>query len=134
MVLHNLPSFIRLLHFLEKSLVSRFWVFLKSLKQPSIMCHQHLHHQYFLIVAQVIFVELLFDQHLILFLYLNQLLLVYNDFWCINNLINILYYSLHLIQLLTFLFLYIFLYQNQWVGDRSFSIDNNVVIIDNTFW
>ena len=71
------------------------------------MCHQHLHHQYFLIVAQVIFVELLFDQHLILFL--------------------------HLILLLTFLFLYIFLYQNQWVGHRSFSIDNNVVIIDNTF-
>ena len=34
----------------------------------------------FLTVQGILFVELLLDQHLILFAYLNQLLLIYNDF------------------------------------------------------
>ena len=74
----------------------------------------------FLIVQQILFAKLLSDQNLILFLCLNQLLLIYNDFWYIHNLTNILLYNLHLVLLLTFLFLNIVLYQNQWVGHKGF--------------
>ena len=42
-----------------------------------------------LINQRILFVELLLDQNLILFFYLNQLLLTYNDFWYIHNLIDI---------------------------------------------
>ena len=46
------------------------------------------HHLVSLIVQRILFVELLFDQHLILFVYLNQLLLIDNGFLYNHNLIN----------------------------------------------
>ena len=52
---------------------------------------------------------------LILFVYSNQLQLVYSDFWCI---LNTLQYNLHLFLLLTLL-LHIVLNQNQLVGQKS---------------
>ena len=56
----------------------------------------------FLIVQRILFVELLLDLHLILFVYSNQLLLIYNDFWWTHNVINIQQYNLHLVLLLIF--------------------------------
>ena len=41
---------------------------------------QQLHRLDFLIAQQTLFAELILNQHLILFVYSNQLLLVYNDF------------------------------------------------------
>ena len=43
----------------------------------------------FLVVQQMLFVELLLGQHLTLFVFLNQQLLTYNDFLYNHNLINI---------------------------------------------
>ena len=51
--------------------------------------HQHLHHQYFLSVQQILRIELLLDQQLILFVCSNQLQRVCNGFLCIHNLANI---------------------------------------------
>ena len=59
-----------------------------------------------------------FGQHLIIFFYSNQLLLICNGFWCIHNPTNIEWYNLYLLLLLTFLFLCIILYQNQLVGHK----------------
>ena len=56
----------------------------------------------FLIVQRILFVELLLDLHLILFIYSNQLLLIYNDFWWTHNVVNIQQYNLHLVRLLLF--------------------------------
>ena len=50
------------------------------------------------------------------FLDLNQLLSIYDDFWCIDNPANILQYNLHLTLFLPFLFLHIVLHHNQWTG------------------
>ena len=61
----------------------------------------------------MLFTKLLSDQHLIIFVYSNQLLLINSDFLHIRNLTNNLLYDLHLIVLLTFRFLKIVLYQNK---------------------
>ena len=85
LLLHNLSSFIKLLHSYERILTLFLWLFLKLLKQTWIFLHQHLHSLQFLIVQQIIFAELLLNQHSILFVDFNKLLLVNNDFWWNHN-------------------------------------------------
>ena len=85
MLLHNLSSFIKLLHSYERILALLLWLFLKLLKQAWIFLHQHLHSLQFLIVQQIIFAELLLNQHSVLFVDFNKLLLVNNDFWWNHN-------------------------------------------------
>ena len=72
------------------------------------------------------------NQHLILFVYLNQLLLVYNNFWCVHSLTNIcgIAFVLPCCQLLYF---FIILIQNQLTGHTIFFIDIDVIITNNTF-
>ena len=88
----------RLLRFLEKIVVLFFLFFLESLKQTWIHYHQ-LQCLDFLIVQQTLFT----DQYLSLSFHSNQLQLIYSNFWRIHNLINTVYYNLHLNLLLTFL-------------------------------
>ena len=88
----------------------------------------------FLVVQRILFIELLLDQHLILFVYLNQQLLIYNYFLCNHNLTNILKCNLHLVLLLIFYFLHIVLYLNQLIDHKVFSIDDNIIIFDYVFW
>ena len=90
---------------------------------------------FFLIAQQILFAEFRLYQHLILPLYLSRLLLVYDDFLCIHNLTNFLQYSLHLGLSFTYLFLCISLYQTQWDGlvIEVFSINHDIVVLDNTF-
>ena len=57
--LHNLPTFVKLLRFLEKILVFFLLV--------SVLFYQHLYHQHFLIAQQMLSAELLSDYHLINF-------------------------------------------------------------------
>ena len=138
MLFHNLPSFIRLFRFLVKTLVLFLWFILKSLNQTwsfhGLYLLSYSFYLVFLIVQWIIFAELLLDQHLILLVYSNQLLLISNDFHCIHNPPNILQYDFRLVLLLIFLFLQIFLCQNQLVGHKGFSINNDTINLDNTFW
>ena len=43
----------------------------------------------FLIVLQILFIEMLLDKHVIIFVYLHQLLLIYNDLLYNYDLMNI---------------------------------------------
>ena len=138
MLLHNSSSFIKLPHSFERILVVYPWSVSKIVEKHglSTICiysiiHYHLN---FSIIQRILFAELLSDHHVILFVNLNQLLSIYNKLWCSNNLTNILQYNLYLVLLLTFLFLRIVLYQNWWGGHRSFSVDDDIIILDNTFW
>ena len=116
LLLLNSPCFIRPLRFVEKILISIFLIFLKLLKRTWIMCHQHLHNQYFFIGQYILFFELLLDQNLILFVYSNQLQLVYSDFCCNYNPANILQYNLHCGLSLAFIFLRIVLIGWLWTS------------------
>ena len=119
MLLHNSPFYKALtLHWETFSLVSLIF----SASSGFFHCQR------------VIFAELLLYQYLTLFVYWGQLKLIYNDFWCIHNLINILEYNLHVYLLLAFLSFHNVLYQNQMVGHKSFFIDNDVIILNKTFW
>ena len=137
MILHNTRSFARMLHFFERLLVmiffilskivkpNRFWSKLPFVALPSLSnC---------LIVWQILSPELLLDQHLIRFVCSDQLLWVYNGFWYIHNSTNILWYNLRFDLLLT-LFFHIVLYPNQQFAMKVFSIDDDVLILANTFW
>ena len=120
MLFHNFPSSIRLVLFLERVLILLVWSFLKSLKQTLIQ-KQNFNRLHCFIFQQILLTELLTtDQQLILFVYSDQLLSFYIDFWFIHNLTNILWCRFHHILLLTFLFLHIILYQNQQVDHTSF--------------
>ena len=90
---YNLQSLTKLLHFLEKILIPFLWIFRKLLRQTYFLFHQYLRHYIdcllFLIVQPILFAELLLDLRITLFIYLNQLLIIYNKFWYNNKLINI---------------------------------------------
>ena len=114
-----MPSFIILLHFLGKISISFLWFFL-ILKISIDSALSALYHVLFLIAQQILFVELHLDQHLILFVCVNQQLLIYNDFWYNHKLINIQYYNLHLVLLLILWFLQVDLYRNQLLDYKTF--------------
>ena len=90
---YNLQSLTKLLHFLEKILIPFLWFFRKLLRQKYFLFHQYLRHYIdcllFLIVQPILFAELLLDLRITLFIYLNQLLIIYNNFWYNHKLINI---------------------------------------------
>ena len=115
-LLQKLLSFMRLLHFLEKMLVLFLWFFLKSLEEQDFVPSAFSPSAYFNCPTNSI-CWIAQGKHLIRFVCTKQLQLVYSDFWTIHNLINILWYHLHVVLLLTFLFLQIILYQNWWVGN-----------------
>ena len=57
-------------------------------------------------LLEILFVELILDQHLELFFYLNQLKLGFNCLLNMHNLINILLDNIHLVLLILFLLHY----------------------------
>ena len=59
---------------------------------------------------------------------------VYINFWCIHNLTNILWNSLHLPLLLTFLFLVSFYIRINLLIIKVLSTDNDVIVLNNTSW
>ena len=124
LLVHNLSSFIRLFNFLEKILVSFLW----SLKQTWVVYYQDLNHQYFLIIQEILFDEFSVNQHTIfLFTQINC-----NYFMIFDAIIQS---STNL--LLTFLFLYIVLDQNQLVGSFHWSRHYNSsqhLLVNNIFW
>ena len=128
MLSHNLLSFARLLYFLERTLIVFRHFFLKLLRQTyfvkTCVCSIIIFIYFFLIVQRILLAELLSDQHLILFVYSKQLLLVYNGFWCIHNPTNILWYNLHLGPLLVnnIFMLYIFLDHNLYWNKSAQSV------------
>ena len=81
MLFHNWSSFMTLLRFLGKILVLLLWFFLKSLKQTWIVYHQHLHHQCFFNCRANSTCWIAFRSASNFLVCLNQLLLIYNDFW-----------------------------------------------------
>ena len=82
-LLDNLPLFTKLLYFLKKKSNLASLIFSKIVKSnlgsplpASVSLYLACS---FLIVHQIIFLVLLSEQHLILYVYLNQLILIYND-------------------------------------------------------
>ena len=120
MLLHNLQPFIRLLHFVEIILVSFFFKVLNTTMDCLLLGSAALPFlPSFFNCPTNSLLWITFGSESNSSIYLNQLILVDNDFWCNHNVTIILLYNLGLELLLALLFVHIVLYQNQWLDHKS---------------
>ena len=87
-----------------------------------------------LIVQQILFLKGILYHHLVLFIWSNQLLLIYYDFQCIHNPATSCSETLTLSNWELSYFLVSFYIRINWLIIKTLSIDYNIIINNSTFW